>query len=651
MNLRRVQQITDIIHNTISYTALEGLVISTSIFNRLHKILQSSVVYLTYSSNNVKRFEHSIGTMYLAGKIFYNSIVNNDDLEVNNLFISECKSKIYEWYTSIDFTADQIFDLQDCRVIKNADVVMEYSYPKSSLYQKNLPSNLENNEFVYMVVFQAIRIAGLLHDIGHLPYSHVFEDAVKVLYKDISSKSEPNDSEEKFVKIMKKHYGSDEAALHESLGIALIKQIKTEIVKDIKKCSLEERSFASVVFYFVEQILKSESTDDSFYSDLHNIIAGIFDADRLDYCSRDSYCSGTRKDLISYDRIFLTYKLFIEKADISERNKFLFCPSIKCVKEVEELLNRRFEIFTKINYHHRVHKHEIILAEVLYTLAKKELSENKFVDYEVNSKLPLYICSIWKLVEALNDNKKLLDYTIIQFDDSWLDTLLKSSYFSMYFNGEDYSNDPIWNMFDELISTKKHFFSFYKRYSDFINFCKNFIIKWYNNTKNKDTTDSIKKIINEFSKYFNDDGTPKQSFNSPRPIYNLKNVSGIFKLHFDNIGEFDFYKRIENEMNTYLKTAELGVDYVLIRSCSIKKGCNSVGYEVSFWDDKNELKVLPSISNISEMLNEQISTFPPFHLYYLQSKNNDLDKSMLEEKLIEIIIQELDNLLKKPTVI
>ena len=110
MDLNRVQQYTDIIHENISYSGLEGAVMSTPIFNRLHHVLQSSLVYLTYSSNKVKRFEHSVGTMFLSGEMFYNSVLNSSGSSAEQQLLDEMKSEIIKWYESIDVDKEKLVD-------------------------------------------------------------------------------------------------------------------------------------------------------------------------------------------------------------------------------------------------------------------------------------------------------------------------------------------------------------------------------------------------------------------------------------------------------------------------------------------------------------------------------------------------------------
>lgn len=79
-------QISDTIHGTIKLNELEKEIISTQIFNRLHNIAQNSTVYLTFPTNRTKRFEHSVGTMWLSGKIFQESVTNTSKEVLTSFF-------------------------------------------------------------------------------------------------------------------------------------------------------------------------------------------------------------------------------------------------------------------------------------------------------------------------------------------------------------------------------------------------------------------------------------------------------------------------------------------------------------------------------------------------------------------------------------
>ena len=85
---KRLRQISDTIHQTVYSSELESNMMSTAYFYRLHDVYQSSTVYLTFPSNRTKRYEHSHGTMGLAGEMFFSAITNADVSVLNSFFSS-----------------------------------------------------------------------------------------------------------------------------------------------------------------------------------------------------------------------------------------------------------------------------------------------------------------------------------------------------------------------------------------------------------------------------------------------------------------------------------------------------------------------------------------------------------------------------------
>jgi uncharacterized protein len=62
--------ILDPLHGDIKLSEIEKWCISQPIFSRLRGIKQNTFLYYVFPSANHTRFEHSIGVMHLAGKIF-----------------------------------------------------------------------------------------------------------------------------------------------------------------------------------------------------------------------------------------------------------------------------------------------------------------------------------------------------------------------------------------------------------------------------------------------------------------------------------------------------------------------------------------------------------------------------------------------------
>jgi putative nucleotidyltransferase with HDIG domain len=62
-------RIRDALHGTVQLSSLEERLLDTQQMQRLRGIRQLSMAYLVYPGANHTRFEHSIGTLYLAGRI------------------------------------------------------------------------------------------------------------------------------------------------------------------------------------------------------------------------------------------------------------------------------------------------------------------------------------------------------------------------------------------------------------------------------------------------------------------------------------------------------------------------------------------------------------------------------------------------------
>ena len=151
---------------------------------------------------------------------------------------------------------------------------------------------------------QAAKIAILLHDIGHGPYSHALE---QVLADNIH---------------------------HEELSLLLMKELN----------GIFQGKLEMAIAIFTDQYHKKY---------LHQLVSGQLDVDRMDYLTRDSFFTGVSEGVIGYDRIIkmLTIhngELMIEEKGIYSIEKFLVARRLmywqvylhKTVLSAEQMLKR-----------------------------------------------------------------------------------------------------------------------------------------------------------------------------------------------------------------------------------------------------------------------------------------------------------------------
>lgn len=175
---------------------------------------------------------------------------------------------------------------------------------------------------------QVISLVGLLHDIGHLPFSHVFEGLM-----------------------------SDETGLkHEDLTLKLIKESRIGEI-------LQQPKYKDVNDELLYNILEKKFVPDEKHQlNYVSLIDGNLDADKLDYLKRDSINTGVGYGAIEVDRILKT---------ISVDDKGLLCILNKGRLALENLCIARYHMFQTVYMHKTVVAFEGMLSKA-YELMMKD---------------------------------------------------------------------------------------------------------------------------------------------------------------------------------------------------------------------------------------------------------------------------------------
>ncbi|UQZ90397.1 phosphohydrolase [Deltaproteobacteria bacterium Smac51] len=285
-NLKFVHRMRDPIYGFIPLTQLEMDIIDTPIFQRLRRVHQLALTKYVYPSAEHSRFVHSIGVMH-------------------------CASLIYEG----------IFNHKD---------TVAYMEPN----EKKL---------------QTLRLAALLHDIGHLPFSHAAEE-----------------------QLLPPGFG------HEDLSGYIITE-HNQISDSIKKYGCDPKLVAMLLTKMPTYDFKLE----------HDIISGNLDADRADYLLRDSRMCGVcygEYDFARFLHMFAAimdtnrhYKLFVGESDLWQ---------------AESLLIARYHYNLQVPYHRTRSGFDIALRQFIKSVDNevgfietdgnfiKSMDFDKFINYD-----------------------------------------------------------------------------------------------------------------------------------------------------------------------------------------------------------------------------------------------------------------------------
>ncbi len=299
----------DPVHGYISFTTPRGGtektekdLIDTPWMQRLRQIYQLQSARWVYPSAEHSRFQHVLGAMHVAGRF------------------------------------------------------ARHLYPSLRAAIPDCPSANYVEEF--------LRVAAMLHDIGHGPFGHFFDD----------------------------NYLARFDLTHEKVGQYIIKTELADIIKAIRRSPTgefgkgEKLNPDQVAFLIGKGTASPSSKQPRWVVFLQPILSGIYTADNLDYVMRDAYMCGVAIGAVDIDRLmyytFFTDKgLTLHKSGLTALNMFL---------------NARLYMYTNVYYHRTTRA----IDEHLKELFKDTMAE--LFPYNPVENLKEYLTlTDWSLLEAV----------------------------------------------------------------------------------------------------------------------------------------------------------------------------------------------------------------------------------------------------------
>lgn len=431
---RKITVVKDIVHNYIEITPIEKVMIGNPKFQRLRFVTQNSLAYYTFPSNTNSRFSHSLGVMHLGGKMFKKTIENADEPTLVT-FLIEAKSVIENYCGETETDIKKILTIWGEEIgniggfnLKGIKDISELKlFPDDPNYKGNI---IVDAYSLLNILWQSVRISCVLHDIGHYPLSHLFEEA---LTQFIANEKESNEVFQEISKIKERFLEKTkidtksikgDIPLHEMNGVNLMLDIFPEGMEDevlnklIKVCSRIGK-FIFILNKADNSIDKPRFDKMNLMNCLYTIVSSEIDADRLDYCLRDAISSGVELMAIDIDRIIHNLILHIDE----DKNEFEIVLKSNALAAIEEFYHQRFQLYKYLIYHHNVVRLNGVMEEVIHRLLKEIVKINESPLRDIYREF-----GFWNQETPF---RKLFSKSFEYYDDNWFRAFLQSIYFKL----------------------------------------------------------------------------------------------------------------------------------------------------------------------------------------------------------------------------
>ena len=656
--MKKGMNINDSVHGLVRLTAYEKKILCSPEFNRLHDVYQNSTVFMTFPANRTKRFEHSIGCMYLASEMFYRAVLNSDDGTLDKFF-SEFGKEMQEIQKSLD--KEKIANVIES-VIINQDVCLcddayldtpdwkdlldvSVGYTDGSLIPYNLK---EKYRIVYLILIQSLRAAALLHDVGHPPFSHIVESAINKAKNDVSDARRllrGEDFEKTFnperLNVFENALNSIKpgSQLHEKMGFAISRNVLSEIVTDNRNSNNKEYACTSFFEQTVMLCTLKILSDEGYFKYVHAVIDASLDCDRLDYVVRDYRGSGINAGDLDYKRIFNELKL-IYKAEKSESGKPRFCIPAKPIGAVENFLKKRCNLYMDVIYHHRVIKTDMLLEDVVYRLILKYLKEkareeSSGFDRRITVATPDDISGLWTPLTGATRQERAEKLT--QWNDSWLMVLLRRIYYRDLFGKElsDLAEEDkiIYIELTELLRNVRQFNSMIKRREDynFVNMGIACILKERRDLMRQKLKETINRMkqLRRLNEKIPNTLILLDSLTKDENSFNILNM--LFKNLRQNKFMFDSEYVKEIVRNACRKFS--GDAYVKVVFKTLGDGLSRDANKKIYFYGNDATYEIEEISEIKSVLEKETDSIPAFYFYVAPGSEDKLNENKGEALL------------------
>ena len=257
-------------------------------------------------------------------------------------------------------------------------------------------------------------MAGLLHDVGHGPFAHFFDEQVLVEY---AAPADPRRS-------------TGKRLTHEDLSQLIIEHELGELISGLRRAPGGEptrdafRDGEAIdprwVSFLVSKPALADPAMPAWVRWLQPLLSGVFTVDNLDYVRRDAWMTGVTVD-VDVERLR-------RYAFIGERGLTLYEPGLGAL---ELFLSARLFLYLQVYFHRTVRAIDLDLAEVFAPSVRAIFGDASPIDSlaayaDLDEYALLHRAARWARGEDLADRPRPGDGTVTRpVADVWRAVLLR----------------------------------------------------------------------------------------------------------------------------------------------------------------------------------------------------------------------------------
>lgn len=350
MNSRYGRRYRDPVHGYIYVPRPLLALVNSPYVTRLRFVSQNAGAQSSYPSLNGSRFEHALGTMHLsmsAWKWAWANASGSSDIEDAKETQARLAHEVRQYLRANPLhIVDPFIDQR----LSEADDRESWSLEFPELMQT------------------ALAAVGLLHDVGHSPFSHTLEPVFSGFRHSVFSAeviTELEALENNLVDVGKHQF-------HDLCGLLLVRRALSE-------SHLLERFSPRLVWGIYSAAYPEIYGSPHWARALRSVISGDVDVDRLDYILRDSNRAGTEFGAVDVERL-------LRGVELHHRNDEPARPwsvgySVSTVSAVESLLENRERSYRWVYFHHASLASDTALKRVFRLLLLDASERRPSIDY------------------------------------------------------------------------------------------------------------------------------------------------------------------------------------------------------------------------------------------------------------------------------